>query len=170
MEELLLEESTKGSYAAVTFSKDTVKRLTQFCVENDIPNPLKPHKFHTTLLYSRKFLPDYEAQGKLDPPWIGTPYRFDVWETQPKKDGGPTSRCLVMIYESKELKARHVKLMDEHEAEFDFKTYNPHITLSYDIGNMKIKGITDKIKDIGDIEIVDEYGEDLKLDWAIDAS
>lgn len=170
MEELLEQESTKGSYAAVTFSKDTIKRLVAFCKDNDIPNMLRPEKFHTTLLYSRKHLPDYEAQGKIDPPWIGTPYRFDVWETQPKKDGGPVTRCLVMIYDSKELKARHNELMDEHEAEYDYKNYHPHITLSYNIGTMKIKGLEAKIKDIGDIEIVDEYGEDLKLDWAINAT
>lgn len=170
MEDLLLEEKTKGSYAAVTFSKATVDRLTQFCVENDIPKPLNPSKFHTTLLYSRKYLPDYEAQGKIDPAWIGKPTGFDVWKTQPRKDGGEPSRCLVLLYECKELTKRHHDLMDEHEAEYDFKTYHSHITLSYNIGTMKIKGIEGKLKDLGDIEIVKEYGEDLQLDWAINAS
>ncbi len=170
MADLLLEESTKGSYAAVTFSDATVKRLVKFCADNNIPKALKPHKYHTTLLYSKKHLPDYEAQGKLKKPWIGTPARFDVWDTQPKKDGGETTRCLVLVYKCKALEDRHNELMDEHGATYDFDQYHSHITLSYDIGSLKIKGLTDKIGDIGDIEIVNEYGEDLNLDWAIDAS
>ena len=170
MEDLLKEEATKGSYAAVNFSKATVKRLVKFCVDNNIPNPLKPHKFHTTLLYSRKYLPDYEAQGALDEPWVGKPFRFDVWKTQPKKDGGEPSRCLVLIYKCKELEARHKKLMSDHDATYDYDNYHSHVTLSYDIGTMKIAGLVDKIGDIGNIEIVEEYGEDLQLDWSIDAA
>lgn len=165
MEELLLEESLKGSYAAVKFSKATVKRLKQFCLDNDIPNPLRSDKFHTTLLYSRKHLPNYKAQGDIDPPWIGKPTGFDVWETQPKKDGGDPSRCLVLLYDCEELTNRHNELMKTHKAQYDHAEYHSHITLSYNIGNMKIKNLLDKLDDLGDIEIVSEYGEDLDLDY-----
>lgn len=170
MEELLEKASHKGSYAAVTFSKDTINRLVKFCNDNDIPNRLRSEKFHTTLLYSRKYLPEYEAQGKLDPVWEGKPTEFAVWKTQPKKDGGEPTRCLVLTYDCKELTDRHDELMGEHEAEYDFDQYHAHITLSYDIGSMKLKGLQDKIADIGKIEIVNEYGEDLNLDWSVDAS
>lgn len=170
MSDLLLEEQTKGTYAAVTFSADTVRRLVKFCKDNDIPNPLRPEKFHTTLLYSRKHLPDFEPLGKLDPPWIGTPAKFEIWDGQPIKDGGEPTKCLVLRFDCDKIVSRHNKMMKTHGATYDFDTYNPHITLSYNIGNIKAKAFSNNINDIGDIEIVNEYGEDLKLDWSISAA
>lgn len=159
------ETNTKGTYAAVNFDKETIKTIQEYMKENDIPNPLSSDKMHTTLLKSRKYCPDYKAAGKIDPPWVGTPTEFEVWKTRPK-DGGEGSNCLVLRFECKELNDRHAELMKEHDASYDFPDYKTHISLSYDIGDMDWKKLPDIKKYLGDIKIVEEYGEDLDLDWA----
>lgn len=161
-----LAEDTRGTYAAVKFDKDTVDSLQDYIRENQIPNPVAPTKMHTTLLYSRKFCPDYEAQGKISPAWIGEPIGLEVWDTNGKLRDEPTKRCLVLKYKCKDLTERHEFLMDEHDATYDFPDYKPHITLSYDIGSLDEKELPDVSKFLGDIKIVEEYGEDLDLDWA----
>lgn len=167
--ELLTEQSsepeTKGTYAAVKFDKKTTDALKKYMVDNDIPNPLRREKMHTTLLYSRKYCPDYEPLGKIDPPWIGEPLEFEVWKSKPK-DGGEGSNCLVLRFKCEQLDKRHEKLMKELDATYDFPDYKTHITLSYDIGDMDWKDLPDIKKYLSEIVIVEEYGEDLDLDWA----
>lgn len=160
-------ESTpqKGTYAGVHFDYDTKRRIEKYIKENNIPNPVPLHKLHNTLIYSRKFLPKFEAQGRIDPPWIGEPIEFDVFTAQPDEDGNK-ARCLVLKFESTECTERHNEIMDKHGATFDYDEYTPHITFSYDIGDMDIKDLPDPVEAIGDIKIVDEYQEDLNLNWA----
>jgi hypothetical protein len=165
--EQLLEEKkeSKGTYAGVRFDNDTVERLQTFIEENEIPKSVPTNKLHTTILYSRKYLPDYKAIGQYDKPLIGEPTEFDVWESQPDDDG-ETSNCLILKYDCEELSERHELLMNEHGATFDFDEYSPHITLSYSIGDMKIDNLDPAA--IGNINIVKEYQEDLNFDWAKD--
>lgn len=164
LDELLVEkkEKQKGTYAGVKFSKDTVDGIKEYIKENDIPNHTDYDKMHTTLLYSRKYLTAYEPSGKLSDIMVGNPIKFDVWDTQPD-DGGNVARCLVLTYKCADLVRRHEYLMKEHGATFDYDDYTPHVTFSYDIGDMKD---ADLPKFDGKIEIVEEYGEDLNLDWA----
>lgn len=155
-------EETRGTYAAVNFSKETTDAIKQYMKDNDIPNALAEDKIHTTVLYSRKYCPDYKPLGKIDPPWVGKATNFDVWKTRPK-DGGEGSNCLVLQFKCEELNERHEKLMKEHEATYGFPDYKTHISFSYDIGDMDWKKLP---KFEGKITIVEEYGEDLDLDWA----
>lgn len=159
------KKEPSGSYAAVRFDQDTKDKIAKYLKDNDIPKGIAPDKLHTTLLYSHKYLPDYEAQGKIDPPWIGKPEKFDVWKSQPKEDGS-TKNCLVLKYSCEKLEERHKFLMDEHDAQYDFPEYIPHITFSYDIGDMKVQDFADVAKALGEIKIVEEYGEDLRDDFA----
>lgn len=164
---MLLNEITKkekGTYAAVNFSNDTVKNITKYAKENNIPNILAADKFHTTLLYSRKFLPNFKPMGKYEEPMKGTPTEFDVWQTN-NEDGNNTN-CLVLKFDCPELTNRHKQLMKEHDALYDFPKYQTHISLSYDIGDLDISDLPD-IKDILPcIDIISEYGEDLDLSWS----
>ena len=156
-----LTEGKKGTYAGVRFDDDTKKRIVSFIEKNKIPNPVPVNKIHTTVLYSRKHLPNYKPQEKVN--FVGKPKKFDVWETQSDKDG-KTSNALILTYDSPELVKRHKLLMDEHEATFDFDKFEPHITLSYNIGDLDISKLNPA--GIGNLKIVSEYGEDLDLDWA----
>ncbi len=151
----------KGTYAGVRFSEGTKRAIEGYIKDNKIPNGIVPSKMHTTLLYSRKHLPDYNPTGKYDKPLIGTPTTFDVWKSS-NEDGNDTS-CLVLEYDCPELVKRHKFLMDEHEATYDYPKYKTHITLSYDIGDMNIKDLP---KFTDDIEIESEYKEDLDLSWS----
>lgn len=158
----------KGTYAGVRFDHDTKMRIQEYIKKNKIPNPLSPYKMHNTLIYSRKHLPDFKAQGRLDPAWVGEPTKFDVWESQSDEDTGEKTKCLILKFECTECVERHNEIMDKHGATHDFDKYYPHITLSYDIGNFDIKSLPDPAKEIGDLKIVQEYREDLNLDWAKD--
>lgn len=152
---------SKGTYVGVRFSRKTLDLLEQYNKDNNIPNALKPAKMHSTVLYSRKFCPNYIAPGILNAPVIARPGKFDVF-TSTSSDG-TVSRCLVVKIDSPYLQLRHTTLMHEHSATFDYPVYTPHITLSYDIGDMDISALPPLY---GDIEIVEEYGMDLDLDWA----
>ncbi len=132
-------------------------------MDNKIPQRVQSSKLHSTVLYSKKYLPNYKAQGELETPIIGTPKKFSVWETQPDKDG-ETANSLVLQYDASELVAHHQKLMKEHGATYDFDEYKPHVTLSYNIGDLDISKLDPS--NIGNINIVSEYGEDLDFDWA----
>jgi len=156
----------KGTYAGVTFSDDTVKDISDYIKTADIPNPVDSDKLHTTLLYSRKYLPKYEPKKEYVPLFKGTPVKMEKWPSQPDEDG-KVSMCLVLLYECPELSERHDYLMKEHNATYDYDKYKPHITLSYDVGNLKVSDLPDFEKDI---QINGEYSEDLNLNWAKDNS
>jgi len=160
------KEEAKGTYAAVHFNKETIDGIKKYIKENDIPNHTKFDKMHTTLLYSKTHCPDYKPAGKLDKPMIGKGTGFEKWPSQPDDDGN-VAMCLVMRYDCPELIKRHKELMKEHDAVYDFDEYKPHITFSYDVAGLQCKDLPTFD---GKIEIVEEYGEDLNMDWAKDNS
>ena len=165
MTELVEKKSQKGTYSGVRFSKDTVKRIRAYIKENKIPNRIASKKLHTTVLFSRKYLPEYKPAGEYEEALVGTPKKFEKWLSQPDDETGERKSCLVLTYDCPELVKRHKDLMKEHNAEYDFDEYKPHITLSYDVGR---DFDTKKLKpaDVGNIDIVEEYIEELNLDWA----
>lgn len=154
-------KQVKGTYVAVKFDEDTIKSLQQYLKDNKIPNGLHPHKLHTTVLYSKKHCPDYESLGEYEDPLIGHPDELVIWETSDEEK----ANCLVLKYRCPDLVRRHEELMDEHNATYDYDTYHPHVTLSYDCGDLDIDQLPDVKKAIPKIIIVEEYGEDLDLDW-----
>lgn len=155
----------KGTYAAVRFSAETKDAIAKYIADNDLPNPLGKDKMHCTLLYSRKHCPDYKPAGKIKPAWTGTPTKLEVFESRGKLRDEEPKRCLVLRFECKELVARHELLMEEYDATYDFPEYKPHVTLSYDIGDLDETKLPD-VSTIGELTIDEEYGEDLDLDWA----
>jgi len=156
-------EKKKGTYAAVKFCKKTKDALKEMAKEFDVPKPLGSSKFHTTIIYSEKYLPELESLGKLDKPLIGIPIKCESWETQ---EG---TNALVLTFKSPELTKRHKSLMKEHDAEWSHPTYKPHVTLSYDCGDFDMGNINKYLKgEPFSIKMVNEYHEDLNLEWAKD--
>ena len=156
------KEKKDGTYAGVHFSEATQTALKDYISDNEIPKPVPGNKLHTTVLYSRKHLPDYKPQGDIEPPYVGTPDGFEVWKTQPDDDGN-TSNCLILKFKCPKLVDRHNALMKEHDATFDFDEYKTHVTLSYDIGDTDIKKLPPFE---GKLELANEYAETLNVDWA----
>lgn len=147
--ETLLENDVQPRYVAVKPDAATVHRIKTIVKNYKVPNPISGAKLHTTLIYSRT--PTKEA--KLQPHLVFTARfdKFDVFESR----GG--ERCLVMKLESQDLQARHKQLMNELGASYDYPTYLPHITLSYDIGKFDIQAISNAW--LGGIKLSNEYAE-----------
>lgn len=157
-----LIEGIHGTYAGVHFDQNTVRDLKLLQDALAVPNPLSPDKFHSTLLYSRKPLPNYVPFGEYPiPPTSNTNvFELDVFETASGK------RALVLKYDSDFLSGRHNELMKEHGATWDHPSFIPHITLSYDIGDCNIQlGPVSFLSD-RKIVIVEEYGDDINPDWS----
>jgi len=157
---LLEQKQPAGNYVAVSFGADTVDEIKSFMDANDIPNQVTPSKLHTTVIYSKKYDKSVKGQGDIDPPWIGKPDHLEVWESKDKD-----TKCLVLVYGCTQLENRHKYLMSHHDLTYDFDEYIPHITLSYDIGDITPQDLPSP-KTIGNISIVKEYAEELKEDWA----
>lgn len=147
----MLEKLNKGTYAGVRFSEDSVNKIMK--IVEGLPNPISKEDVHTTLLYSRKYLPNYEPLGDIKE--IAKVNGFKIFETQDNK------RALVLTLDCPFLINRHNELMKEHKATYDFPEYIPHITLSYDIEDRQIEDINFKET----LELNQEYKEDLNLDW-----
>lgn len=155
-----MQDHKDGTYAGVTFSKETVDAISTFIKKNKIPNAIADKKLHTTLLYSRKPLPHFKPAGGLKKLMIGTNGKFEIWKT---RDNG--KNALILKYDCDRLVKRHKFLMKEYEATYDFDEFIPHLTLSYDVGDMTLKEVGSP-KEIGDIEIVKEYSKPIDLDWS----
>ena len=147
----------KGTYAGLRLSEESKEKLVDFIKDNGIINPTPKGDMHITLLYSRKHLPDYKPAGRIS--GKAKPKSFKVFETFDKK------RALVLLLDSKYCLKRHEELMQEHGATFDYDEYSPHVTLSYDIGENK-KPSQRKLDELPtELELVEEYIEDLNLEW-----
>jgi hypothetical protein len=153
-----------GTYLGVNFSPSSVAMVQRYMKDNKIPNPVKAQKIHSTVIYSRKFLPNLKPITRFQHDLIAKFDEFVVWKTTPPE--GSTQEpwnCLVMKLTCPGLVSLHNQYMKEHGATYDYDQYSPHLTLSYNIGDFDIKHLpvlTDNI------EIIGEYVEDLDLDWA----
>jgi len=159
LHELLEGTSSKkpaGTFAGVKFDEPTVDALTEYTKTNKIPQPVNPEKFHTTLLYSRKHLPDYVPETEYSKPLTGKFTGIELWPSHGEED----RKVLVLRYKCSDLSNRHKQLMDEHDAEFDFDEFKPHITLSYDAD----LDPSELPKFEHPISIIGEYSEELQDD------
>ncbi len=158
LNDLLEEKQEKGTYAGLRFSdvdNDVIVELTK---KLQLPNPIQKDDIHMTLLYSRKHLSDYTPAGEIDEK--AYPEKLHIFETFDKK------RALVLMLNCPYAIKRHEFLMKEHSATYNYPKYLPHITLSYDIGDMDLEKIKEQFNIIPiEFHINNEYSEELKLEW-----
>lgn len=157
--EAILKEAEikeKGIYVAVKYNQSAGDDLLDFIKKYKIPSTLKAEDFHTTLIYSRKWADIKELDENMgESEIIAKPTELHVFETFDKK------RALVIKLDCPYLEERHEYLMQKYDLEYDYDEYIPHITLSYDIGEMEVP------KDVKFPEffrIQAEYKEDLNLE------
>lgn len=150
----IYENTEKGTYAGFRLSDDDNDKIIELVDTLGLPNGIEKSDIHITLLYSRKYLPNYEPAGEIDE-WC-YPSKFHVFDTFDKK------RALVLMLDSDFMIKRHNQLMKEHEATYDYPEYLPHLTLSYDIGDMEVPEWKNIPKEF---HINEEYVEELKLEW-----
>jgi len=160
---------TRGTYAGMKFDSDSVAKLISFAEDNDIPKILSANEFHTTLLYSRKYLPNYEPIGMLDEPLEASAMNFEIWDSPANAFKDEATRCLILKMECPEQVQRFNFLMDEHGASYDYDEYIPHTTLSYDVGDdFKLDSIQTDLSELNPLYFVEEYSEILDLDKTYD--
>ena len=156
------KEEEKGTYAGYHFDPIEVEGIRRWAEDNGVPDVMPNDKMHSTLLFSRKHCPNYEALGQLEAPIDAEVDGKEIW---PTKDG---KHALVIRLNAPDMLNRHEALMQEHGATYDYDEYKPHITVSYDVGDEFPLG---DMSDIGDylpdrmIHAVEEYQEELTLDW-----
>jgi hypothetical protein len=148
---------SKGSYAGVKFSPETVKALEAYQYDNNIPNPLGSDEFHSTLMHSTKYIPNFKVlPGPFS--WQGRFKEFDNF-------GEEDENVLVIKYECPELQDRFDYVMKTYNPKWNWPNYIPHIALSYNVGDLDISKLPSYE---GPIEVVSEYYDDLEEDWAAD--
>lgn len=150
-------DEKKGSYAAVRFAGNTIHQLRKYQIENNIPTPLTPKEFHSTVMYSKIFMEGFKPLGKIDPPWIGEFTEFDIF---PSDD----DNALVLKYDCPELTKRWEEIM-AMGAHWTWDDFMPHITLSYNVEDLDISTLPPYT---GPIQIAMEFYDDLDLtvNWA----
>lgn len=145
---------TVGTYAALLLTDNTKSALDDFCIRHSVPN--KCQDYHTTIMYSRKHHPDFSPIP--DAIHYGTPIAFDVFT-----DRRTDKNCLVLKYRSLSIEKRHYDLKNRFGATWDFDTFEPHITLSYDIGDFDVSKLSVADIKIHLIEFSKEYCELLEI-------
>lgn len=158
-----------GTYVAVKFDHATKRAIHRFCAIANIPNMIRPDKLHSTLMYSKTDLVGYEPQAKYDLPFVAYPIGAAVWDTT--NDAGEVDKCLVVLLDCPPMLARHELLMKECDGSYPFPTYQPHVTLSYNVGNLDIESLPFIENYIPHFVIVGEYSEPLNepIDTSCDA-
>lgn len=144
----------KGTYVAIKFNSDTCEQLQVLQNILNLPNKVPLDKLHSTICFSRIKIP-YKALEETNFE-IGTAKSLEVFEHKNK-------RALVLLLDSKFLEDRH-KYSMILGATYDFPEYRPHVTLSYDIGNLFID---DALVTMEPLVASHEYTEDLDLNWEV---
>lgn len=152
----------RGSYFGVKPTKETIAAMKEFMGDHRVPNPLDDDKLHATVVYSRAFC-GAQPLGKLNPKWKGKFRAFDLFPTSAKvNESEKPNSCLVLKFDCPEIHDRHHFLRKHHGATHDFPTFDPHMTLSYDVGDFDHHNLPEYD---GPHEFEEEYSEPLDLNW-----
>lgn len=116
----------KGAYIKLTYNYDSLVKLNEYLVEQNIPNKILLDDIHTTLLYTKRQLDEYIPLNKLRGVKV-EPIKFEIWKTY---DG---LNCLVLIIDNKELHLLHNYIVKTHNGKHIHEQFIPHITLSYNV-------------------------------------
>jgi len=150
-----------GTFVGVRFDADTKLKVKQVIKGLGLKKPINvDDDLHTTVIYSRKQLPNFKSGGMLKESVTAKPTKFTLFSA---RDG---NNALVMELDSEFLTSRHKNIMKEHEAEYDWPSYKPHLTLSYDAGDFDVGKHTPSDY-IDNLTINEEYDEPLQLDWLV---
>lgn len=127
----LKEGIEKGTYVGVRFTKESNDAINKFKKENKIPaNDKSEYRLHCTVLYSRKHVnydPTEDNKKEIKAKSAG----FDAFD-----DGD----AIVMRLSSSGLGSLNKKLMGMGGTS-DYKTYKPHVTLSYNGKGFDVKSL-----------------------------
>lgn len=153
-----------GRYIGMHFTPETQKHLKDIVDNESLPKPTPPEKLHSTIAYSKDNpISDYTVDGKLEEPIECEIDSFDIF---PSQDG---TNCLVVKLKAPDLINKH-NITRKLGASYDYDEYIPHVTLSYDAGDISSERLEDLNKKYRGTKIYadEEYDEPLKNNWAKD--
>lgn len=110
-------------------AEETIVELVDFQLTHEIPNPVELEFLHATLLWCKETLPDVILNDVF---YLGRPTGFEIFKMQPENGG---TNCLVLRFTSPGFERRHKALCEKHNINH-LGQFAPHITLSYDVGNL----------------------------------
>jgi hypothetical protein len=146
----------QGTYVGLRLLDPGSRLLYEHCKAVDIPvkQSTFDRRLHTTLIYSRKHCPDLSVDPKAvyDAEFAG----YSIFTGQNGEN------VLVVLLNSPQIVARHIKLMADHNAKYDHPVFHPHITLSYNYHSPTVAGIP---AFNFPLHLGEEYTEDLDLSW-----
>lgn len=137
-----------GTYVAAKLTKASQSALDYFVTEAGITNAADPKQYHSTVIYSRKGVPDVKNY-KFKLPFKAHIKEWKLFDTQFGKSG----KCLVAIMDSPELEKAHRDIRQQYGALHGFPDYHPHVTVSYDYDGPLPKVIPGVALTYGSIEI-----------------
>lgn len=157
------EERENGTYTAVNFSKESRKALSKSLKNMGIPNRHPSDKFHCTVMYSLNPLHEWEQANqeptKFDPPKKFRVTEFEIFTTQ------SDTNALVLRGECDYLNERHEMIKREHDAEYSHDEYKPHVTVSYDCGDIDVDELD--MSEVPEyLDIIEEYTEPVNTNYA----
>lgn len=123
-----MSKHPNGTYMSVTLSAKSQKTLDEWVTNNNIPNPADPKQYHTTIVYSRRGVPEVEDY-KIKLPINASIKEWKIFSTQ------SNTQCLVAIMDSEQLTNDHNTIKQRYGATHDYPDYHPHVTVSYDFGS-----------------------------------
>lgn len=137
-----------GTYVATTLTKASQKQLDDYVSKLKIPNASDPAQYHSTVIYSRKGVPEVKDY-KFKLPFKAKIKEWKQFDTKL----GSSGKCLVAIMDSPELEEAHSEIRREYGATHDYPDYHPHVTVSYDYAGPLPDEVPDMELEYGDVEI-----------------
>lgn len=140
-----------GVYIAVLPNEKTEKAIKKF-QDKYLKNVKANDELHTTLIYSNK--PQKEKIQPNNNTYAAHFAGFDLF--------GEEKDTLVMKLSSDALSSRNKDLTKKYNFVSDYDSYNPHITLAYDVKDFDVNSLSTFNEEI---ILENEYIEDLNDDW-----
>lgn len=138
--------SKKGTYVAVKFTEKTNNELAEFARQLGLPDG---RPYHCTVAYSKVFFEYPKLQG----------IKIEIAKIKQYRQFGERGEALVLELDCPFLEILHEKIMkDNPDATYDFETYVPHVTLSYEFESYEIPNRIPHIE----LEIESIYSEEIK--------
>lgn len=121
-----------GTYVKASLDDAAKDRIYELMDALNLNNRVPRDDLHTTIMYSRKPCPDAIEMNGTAVPFRAKISDFKIWE-----DRGSGSNCLVAVVECDPLRNIHEHMHLKYDATYDFPEFIPHITLSYDCGDLQ---------------------------------
>lgn len=121
------ESHPYGTYAKLLLDDQSIRSLVSLIKNLSLPNPVPADSLHTTVLYSRKPIPEAVELNSMAARYQGKVSGLARWPTQDGKT------CLVALIDCRPAIKLHDRIKDHYGATWDFPQFHPHVTLSYDV-------------------------------------